>query len=100
LGLWTITRRHTTWGSTKTEAICGKSTDTFSIGLKASNWCAQKQNTANAQIIVNQDGTEMSWGWFCENQGVTEISGTPTFVEEAPGGPCAETHGVADSGTL
>jgi len=97
-GEWTITRQHQDWGTTKVDTVCGKETDTFSIGLLSSQFC-EKKGGQKAQVVVNQELEERTWGWFCSDQGTTVIVGTPTFVAEAPEGPCAAQHNAVDDGT-
>lgn len=97
-GLWTIVREHPK-GRTKTDLVCGKSTDTFSVTNIPSKWCKTNRGS-DGQGIVNQDGEERSWAWFCSDQAQTWVSGTPTFVDEGPDGPCRDEHKLIDDGTL
>ena len=69
----------------------------LSIGSVSSKRCKNKHGT-DGQAIVNQDGAELSFAWFCSNQGTTTIVGTPTFVPEEGDGPCAHQHQVGDQG--
>jgi len=90
--------RQTAYGGTKEEKnVCGLSTDVFSIANVPSEWCKNKHN-ADGQVIVNQDGVERSWAWFCSNQVQTSIKGQPTFVAEAANGPCENQHNAIDDG--
>lgn len=98
MGQWTITRKCSKNGKTKIDrGVCGMSTDVFSIANKPGKFCASFGQLT--QVIVNQDGEERTWGWFCSEQCPTEIVGTPTFHSELPGGPCSEAHNSVDDGT-
>jgi hypothetical protein len=97
-GTWDVTRTHAEWNHlTKNDKICGKHTDALSIGSVFSNWC-QTNHQSTGQAIVNQDGDELSFAWFCSNQGATTFVGTPTFEPEEGDGPCAHQHQVGDQG--
>jgi len=97
-GTWTVQRTHAKWNHlTRDDTICGKHTDVLSIASVNSNWC-QTNHQSDGQAIVNQDGQELSFAWFCSNQGVTTFVGTPTFVPEEGDGPCAHQHQVGDQG--
>jgi uncharacterized protein YifE (UPF0438 family) len=98
-GAWTITRRHSKWTKLKkTDTVCGKSTDVFSIAKNVpSKWCAKHHDGADGQLIVDQDKREKSRAWFCSNQGPTEIF-LSTFLAEEPGGACENDHSAFDDG--
>ena len=97
-GNWNVKRTHATWNHlTRDDSVCGKNTDVLSIASVSSKWCKNKHGS-DGQAIVNQDGAELSFAWFCSNQGTTTIVGTPTFVPEEADGPCAHQHQVGDQG--
>jgi hypothetical protein len=96
-GLWSVTRKHTRSGKTKSEKVCGFKTDILSIGSANSKFCTQKQK-GDGQVLVNQDGIERSWAWFCTEQGETTIVGSPTFAAEEADGPCSNQHNALDDG--
>lgn len=97
-GLWTVTRTHSKWNHlTREDTICGKNTDVLTIGSKESKWCREHHESLG-QVVVNQDGEEKTFAWFCQSQGQTEIVGTPTFVAEKPDGACKQQHQVGDQG--
>ena len=97
-GNWNVKRMHATWNHlTRDDSVCGKSTDVLSIASVNSKWCKDNHGS-DGQAIVDQHGTELSFAWFCSNQGTTTIVGTPTFVPEEGDGPCAHQHQVGDQG--
>jgi hypothetical protein len=99
-GMWTITRGHSDWASlSKTDRVCGLSTDYFTMGHMQSEFCVGKDLGPTAQVVLNQDGKERTWGWFCSSQGTTYIVGSPTFEEEGLDGPCSFQHNVVDDGS-
>jgi len=94
-GKWTITRTHSKWGGSREDVVCGESTDELSIEARPSISCAEKHNGAAAWVVVNQQGKELTWGFYCDNQGNTEIVGTPTFAVDDT---CLNSHNTIDDG--
>lgn len=97
-GYWTVTRRHKQWTNSEiTEQICGRHTDTLSIACKSSKYCESKHGVGG-WVIVNEDGLERSFAFYCCNQGQVEIVGTPTFESQGPDGACQYMHHIKDDG--
>jgi hypothetical protein len=94
-GYWTITRR-SPWGKTKVDTVCGLETDILSIQEVYSKHCHTNQNGAQGQAVVNQEGKERTWAWYCSNVPATEIVGQPPFAADES---CKESHNAEDDGT-
>ena len=94
-GKWTITRTHSKWGGSREDVVCGESTDVLSIEARPSISCAEQHNGAAAWVVVNQQGKELTWGFYCDSQGNTEIVGTPTFAVDDT---CLNSHNTIDDG--
>jgi len=97
-GLWTITRECKETGKVKQDKFCGMDTDTFDIAAQPSGFCAENQSTANGWSIVNQNGGQEAWAWYCENQCKPEIDKKYSGFEIDPN--CENSEEVGDPDLL
>jgi len=80
-GYWTVTRKVEGHSKERVDTFCGMKTATFSIGEGPSNYCdnlaeysgGKYENAKAGWVLLDQNGDQHGWAFYCNNQAKPEI---------------------------